>query len=223
MPVRFEGKGSIQVQIAFKEECDMRPITEGIRLMNEFMNFIILMLYVVLRLIVIRLGNFQIGHLRLGNRICGAEISHQTAIGAQGVGLISMTEGLFSFRMPSSHIQEAIMEQTFGQALQELRRSAGISQRDLAARVGVDFSYISKVENDRLPPPAADTIVKICEELKAPPDELLALTKKMPSDVKEKLSSSPAAQQFIRQAQSMNLTDREWQSLTRSMKRLRGR
>src|SRR5207248_2077227 len=115
------------------------------------------------------------------------------------------------------------MERTFGKALQELRRGAGISQRDLAARVGVDFSYISKVENDRLPPPAADTIVKICEELEVPADELLALTRKMPSDVKEKLSSSAAAQHFIRQAQTMNLTDPEWQSLTRSMKRLRGR
>lgn len=115
------------------------------------------------------------------------------------------------------------MERTFGQALQALRRDAGISQRDLATRVGVDFSYISKVENDRLPPPSADTIVKICEELNVATDELLALTRKMPSDIKEKLSSSPAAQHFIRQAQTMNLTDQEWHSLTKSMKRLRGR
>jgi transcriptional regulator with XRE-family HTH domain len=66
------------------------------------------------------------------------------------------------------------MERTFGQALRELRRSKGISQRDLAEKVGVDFSYISKIENDRLPPPAADTIVKICNALEAPPDTLLA-------------------------------------------------
>jgi len=115
------------------------------------------------------------------------------------------------------------MEKSFGQRLQELRRAAGISQRDLAAQVGVDFSYISKVENDRLPPPAADTIVKICKVLDVPPAELLALTGKLPSDVKETLSSSPAAQHFVRQAQTMNLTDSEWHSLTRSLKRLRGK
>lgn len=118
---------------------------------------------------------------------------------------------------------ETTMEKSFGQTLQELRRAVGISQRDLATKVGVDFSYISKVENDRLPPPAADTVVKICEELGVPPAELLALTGKLPSDVKETLSSSVAAQHFIRQAQTMNLTDSEWQSLTKSLKRLRGK
>lgn len=113
------------------------------------------------------------------------------------------------------------MTKTFGQRLQELRREAGISQRDLAAQAGVDFSYISKVENDRLPPPAADTIVKICAILQVPSDDLLALTGKMPSDVKEMLGSSSSAQQFIRQAQEMNLSDQEWQLMTKRLKKLR--
>ena len=43
---------------------------------------------------------------------------------------------------------------TFGQSLRKARRAAGHTQRSLAAGVGVDFSYISKVENDRIPPPA---------------------------------------------------------------------
>ncbi len=113
------------------------------------------------------------------------------------------------------------MEKSFGQKLQELRRSARLSQRDLAEEVGVDFSYISKVENDRLPPPAADTIVKICSALGAPPDDLLALTGKVPTDVREMLTS-PSALRFIRRAQEMNLTDQEWQTLTKRLKRLRG-
>lgn len=113
------------------------------------------------------------------------------------------------------------MAQSFGESLRQLRRSKGVSQRELAEKVGVDFSYISKVENDRLPPPAADTIVRICDALGVKPDDLLALTGKMPSDVKEMLSASPAAQQFIRQAQEMKLTDEEWQMLSRRLKRLR--
>jgi len=40
-------------------------------------------------------------------------------------------------------------------------RKAAISQRDLAA-AGLDFSYISKLENDRIPSSAADTVVAIC-------------------------------------------------------------
>ncbi len=77
------------------------------------------------------------------------------------------------------------------------------------------------MENDRLPSPAADTIVKICEVLEEPADELLALTGKMPSQVRDILSMSPAALQFIRQASAMGLTEEEWKKLTQRLKRLR--
>jgi len=113
------------------------------------------------------------------------------------------------------------MEQTFGRTLRELRRSKGVSQRELAEKVGVDFSYISKIENDRLPPPAADTIVKICNALEVPPDKLLALSGKIPSELRNIIGSSPAAMQFIRSAQLMGLTEEEWKELTKQLKRLR--
>ena len=66
-----------------------------------------------------------------------------------------------------------------------------MTQRELATAVGVDFSYISKVENDRMPPPAADTIVKICEKLDVPPDTLLAITGKIPTPIKEAIGENP--------------------------------
>ena len=110
---------------------------------------------------------------------------------------------------------------TFGQKLRELRRSKGVTQRELAGKVDVDFSYISKIENDRLPPPAADTIIRICEALSIPPDKLLAMTGKMPSQVKQMVGTSSSALQFMRQAQSMKLTDEEWDELTRGLKQLR--
>lgn len=109
----------------------------------------------------------------------------------------------------------------FGSALRARRRAAGISQRDLAARTGVDFSYISKVENDRVPPPAADTIVAICQALGVAPEDLLALTGKIPSTVQRTVSSSTAAQQFLREAQQMALTDQEWTELSHLLQRLR--
>lgn len=112
------------------------------------------------------------------------------------------------------------MAETFGQALKNLRRSKGINQRDLAEQVGVDFSYISKVENDRLPPPSADTIVKICEILEIPPNNLLALTGKMPSPIKDMLSSSPAALEFMRQAHTIGLTENDWEKLSQQLKTL---
>lgn len=113
------------------------------------------------------------------------------------------------------------MAETFGETLRKLRRSKGISQRILAEKVGVDFSYISKIENNRLPPPAADTIVKICEALSVPPDDLLSNTGKMTTSAKEMIGNSSAALQFIREAEEMKLSEGEWEKLTKKLKHLR--
>ncbi len=113
------------------------------------------------------------------------------------------------------------MAPSFGIALREKRRTAGLTQRELADRAGVDFSYISKLENDRLPPPAADTVVKLAALLRCSPEELLALTGKLPSEVQAKLSNSRAAQEFLRLAQEQELSDIEWRRLADSLRRLR--
>ena len=113
------------------------------------------------------------------------------------------------------------MDQRFGAALRERRQAAGLSQRDLAARTDLDFSYISKVENGRLPPPAADTIVAICRVLDIAPEDLLALTRKLPSAVHQTVSSSTAAQVFLREAQQMALTDQEWARMLQALRSLR--
>lgn len=113
------------------------------------------------------------------------------------------------------------MADTFGTKLKSLRRAKGISQRDLAQRVGVDFSYISKVENDRLPPPAADTIEKICHELEVRHDELLGLTNKLPTGLRQMLVENQGARDFMREARSMDLSDKEWEKLAGRLRRLR--
>lgn len=110
---------------------------------------------------------------------------------------------------------------TFSEVLKNLRRDAKISQRVLADRVGVDFSYISKVENGHLPPPAANTVVKICEVLSVSPEQLLSLSGKLPTEVHEAVGGSPAAQQFMRSAQQLAITETEWLQLGQEMRRLR--
>jgi len=113
------------------------------------------------------------------------------------------------------------MAPSFGTALREKRRAASLTQRELADRAGVDFSYISKLENDRLPPPAADTVVKLAALLGCSAEELLALTGKLPSQVQERLSNSRAAQEFLRLAQERELSETEWRRLADSLRRLR--
>lgn len=109
----------------------------------------------------------------------------------------------------------------FGAALRERRTAAGLSQRELAERTGLDFTYISKIENGRVPAPAADTVVRICLVLCVPAEELLALTGKIPSEVQQAVSSSSGAQKFLFVAQQMGLTEEEWRRLEASLGRLR--
>lgn len=113
------------------------------------------------------------------------------------------------------------MADDFGSVLREHRRAAKLSQRELASQIGVDFSYISKVENGRLPPPAADTIVEICRVLDIEPEELLALTGKLPSDIQKTIGESKAAQEFLSRAQQMGLTDEDWRTMTKSLRSLK--
>lgn len=88
--------------------------------------------------------------------------------------------------------------ETFGARLRSLRRARMMSQRDLAGRVGLDFTYVSKIENDRSPPPSASTIERIATELAADKDELLALAGKVPDDIQEMFRRDPSAISLFR-------------------------
>jgi transcriptional regulator with XRE-family HTH domain len=41
---------------------------------------------------------------------------------------------------------------TFGERLRQLRRERQMNQRALAERAGIDFTYLSKLENGRMAP-----------------------------------------------------------------------
>lgn len=110
---------------------------------------------------------------------------------------------------------------SFGALLRGRRRNAGISQRDLASRVGLDFSYISKLENDRIAAPAAETIVAIANALKITSEDLLAAAGKLPAGIQASVGSSPAAQSFLQNASQMGLSEEEWKELTSTLHRLR--
>src|SRR2546429_9730990 len=108
-----------------------------------------------------------------------------------------------------------------GDTWREKGRPAGFTQGKLAAGAGLDFSYISKLENGRIPPPAADTVVALCRILKIEPEELLAACGKLPADVQASVGASQAAQSFLQNASQMSLTENEWKELSSSLKRLR--
>lgn len=124
-------------------------------------------------------------------------------------------------------------KKTFGQTIRDLRKAKRppLTQRDLAERVaarlreedlrGFDFTYLSKIENDRLPPPSVAAIIALAEELDADKDELLALADKAPPDVSQALKRSEGARTFFRSAVNEKLSEEEWQKLLESLDRIR--
>jgi len=76
----------------------------------------------------------------------------------------------------------------FGDYLRELREAKaatdpGYSVRKLAARVGIEPSYLSKIERNLQPPPGEEVILNLAAEVGEDPDVMLALAGKVSSDL----------------------------------------
>lgn len=85
---------------------------------------------------------------------------------------------------------------TFGVRVRELRHAKGWSLRDLAGQVGVGFTYLSRVENERLnfgDYPSDDLIHRLADALDADECELLLLAKRVPEPVKRRVLQRPDA------------------------------
>lgn len=54
---------------------------------------------------------------------------------------------------------------TFGQRLRELRIEKGMTQKELAAKAKIDFTYLSKIETSVMSPPRAKTILALARGL----------------------------------------------------------
>lgn len=83
---------------------------------------------------------------------------------------------------------------TFGQRLRELRKERDLSQKKLAELVEINFTYLSKIENERLDFaqfPSEELICKLASALKCDEDELLILAKKVPAKIKERVFERP--------------------------------
>lgn len=85
---------------------------------------------------------------------------------------------------------------TFGAKIRELRKAKNLSQRALGEQVGVNFTYLSKIESEKLDfaqYPSEDLIRKLASALDADLDELLLLAKKIPADIRERVIERPDA------------------------------
>lgn len=96
------------------------------------------------------------------------------------------------------------MTPTFGQSIRTARVSIGYSQRELAALVEIDFTYLSKLEGDRSDyPPKEYVIQQLAHYLNLDGNELICLTGRLPERYQEFLKQNykvmPVLFQWMRQ------------------------
>jgi transcriptional regulator with XRE-family HTH domain len=72
-----------------------------------------------------------------------------------------------------------------------LQSNRDYSVRKLAARIGVQPSYISKVEREEVAPPSEETIARLAEALGEDRDVLLALAGKVSADLRQAILKRP--------------------------------
>lgn len=85
---------------------------------------------------------------------------------------------------------------TFGEHLRQAREARqahdrNFSLRRVAARVGIEPAYLSKIERGIFPPPSEEVIARLAEELDEDKDVLLALGGKLASDLREIVLQRP--------------------------------
>jgi transcriptional regulator with XRE-family HTH domain len=73
------------------------------------------------------------------------------------------------------------MNKKFGDLIRQARKDKGYSQRELAKHIGLDFTYLSKLENDRADyAPKEDVIRAIARNLSLDEEELIFLAGRIP-------------------------------------------
>ncbi len=84
----------------------------------------------------------------------------------------------------------------FGDHLRDVRKrlrqeDRRYSLRQVAKRIDVEPSYLSKIERGEVAPPSEATTVKLAKELGQDPDVLLAMAGKVSSDLQEIIRKRP--------------------------------
>ncbi len=103
--------------------------------------------------------------------------------------------------------------ETFGSRLKRRRRELGLTQRQLAQKVGIDFTYLSKLENDQPgQSPSEDLVLKLARVLDDEAEVLLVLAGKVPVEpLRERASQSHEFAHFLRTLPDRSLDDiRRW-------------
>lgn len=116
-------------------------------------------------------------------------------------------------------------EKSFGQIIKELRitNKDYSSLRDFSRKVGLSPAYLSRIENEKEPPPSEKVIERLAEALGADRYELFSYAGKVPIEFYEAFEKNPKGMaSFLRTVRDIGLhTDTEWKDLERSLHKMK--
>lgn len=111
--------------------------------------------------------------------------------------------------------------ETFGERIKRARRELKLTQRGLANRIGVNFTYLSKIENGEMPAPSEEKIFGLAENLQIDADELFSLARRLPGELVD-LATTPHMPTILRAAKDLSNQERkemlEWIEQRRAKK-----
>ncbi len=93
---------------------------------------------------------------------------------------------------------------SFGPRIQQLRRERDMTQREVAKQLGIDFTYLSKLENGRGEPPGEDTVRALARLFEIDSEELLALAGKLPIELRQRAQSDVQFATLLRTLPSLS-------------------
>jgi HTH-type transcriptional regulator, competence development regulator len=109
-------------------------------------------------------------------------------------------------------------EMTLGQKVKERRLALNYTLRELAKLADMDFTYLSKIENDKTDrPPSEELLGRLAKHLDIDAGELVILSGQVPHEMKELLTKDESALRFFR---SMAEKGADWDDLDKLLKRL---
>ena len=88
--------------------------------------------------------------------------------------------------------------ESIGRRVKRERSALGLTQRQLAERIGVGVPHVSKIEAGR-ENPSDELLARLAEAFGVDADELGIVARRLPDDVLDRLASSPTeALEFLR-------------------------
>jgi HTH-type transcriptional regulator, competence development regulator len=88
--------------------------------------------------------------------------------------------------MPFAWSRKKAVKQTFGQVIRQARKDKGYTQRQVAKMLRIDFTYLSKLENDRADYPAKEDVIRsLAQKLERDEEELIFLAGRTPARYEE--------------------------------------